>query len=507
MSTTININVKNQNKGLIDQLKLQQLVARTAHLEKESRIILEREASAERTTALATQGLDAQGNVLSGRLNVPAFRRDEIGASRTGSELVVGGVVFKYSSFRQSFNGGTDTINTDVTVSIGDIESSSPTVFTYPGITRTAVSSGSSTYVPGTPGGVTVWTDDPLAPSHISRTVPAASAFSTYTYSTFGRVDKSFYFVVPAGDGGAYLVLHINDSITRSTGTDTTTWTWDRQTTGCTHYLGWTYTVAYDVTETVEQIYGTPSESTVLERSQVLCYKIKNGAATIVTTPSQLVQLIEKYNPPPPYELNASAVTSSSYSLITREYLRGIACYIGTGGGTEVETGGTFTDRTYRYHDPNLDKPFGPNADLSLIKYLGGTAIGPTPRSTRQAWGPSFALAMDKADTDLTAEQSADYSYIENTVVGAKPRLYASPCTLSGTCPDASTVGWDQSLTRPSTLNGSISLDNFKANPKNTLSIPAYATVPGSGYDILFHTNWSDKNRCRQALSKLGLTP
>ena len=114
---------------------------------------------------------------------------------------------------------------------------------------------------------------------------------------------------------------------------------------------------------------------------------------------------------------------------------------------------------------------------------------------------------MDKAGTDLTAEQSTDYTYIENTIVGAKPRLYASPCTLSGTCPSASTVGWDESKTRPATLTATLNLDNFKANPANTLSIPAYATAPGSGYEVLFHTNWKDPARCRQALSKLGLTP
>lgn len=117
MSTNININVKNQNKGLIDQLKLQQLVARTAHLEKESRIILEREASAERTTALATQGLDAQGNVLSGRLNVPAFRRDEPAAQRRQDEYLllrphVPPIDGKFATLNKGFSKFIEALNT-----------------------------------------------------------------------------------------------------------------------------------------------------------------------------------------------------------------------------------------------------------------------------------------------------------------------------------------------------------------------------------------------------------
>lgn len=505
MSTTINVTVGGDT--LLDKLQQEQQAARQAHLEQQSRIILEREASAERTTALATQGLDAQGNVLSGRLNVPAFRRDEIGASRTGSELVVGGVVFKYTRYTGEY---TTTINTEVTVSVADVESSSPTVFTIPGQTVSVSYPQNSGTSGGGAGNVYYWSTDSNAPFFIPREPPVNSSSLTIYESFLSSVNKSFHFVVPTGDGGAYVILHINDTIDFVTITETRQYSAQRTVITCqgenfdgtkySYYKNWESIISENraVSRQVQEI---------AKRSNVLCFKVKNKAVTKVDAPAALVALVEKYNSPPPYQPNASFAYLSGLSGQNRFYnANGADCGFGT--YTLVEPlDGSITYATVNYYDPNLDKPFGPNADLSLIKYLGGTAIGPTPRSDRQAWGPSFALAMDKADTDLTAEQSTDYSYIENTVVGAKPRLYASPCTLSGTCPDASAVGWDQSLTRPSTLDGSISLDNFKANPKNTLSIPAYATVPGSGYDILFHTNWSDKNRCRQALTKLGLTP
>lgn len=83
MSTYINISDGGSN--LVNQVKVLQQAARQGQLEKENRSTLEREATQERTAALATEGRDATGAPTSGNLPRPALVRDEPIAQRIES--------------------------------------------------------------------------------------------------------------------------------------------------------------------------------------------------------------------------------------------------------------------------------------------------------------------------------------------------------------------------------------------------------------------------------------
>ena len=86
MSTNINISV-GDNK-LLEQARLQQAASRQVQLEREASQRLEAQASAERTKALATQGLDANGNPLTGAsFQAPQVERRPA-ANRFGKESV-----------------------------------------------------------------------------------------------------------------------------------------------------------------------------------------------------------------------------------------------------------------------------------------------------------------------------------------------------------------------------------------------------------------------------------
>ena len=102
MSTYINISV-GDNK-LLEQARQQQAASRQAQLEKEANQRLEAQATEERTKALATKGLDANGNPLLGTSSPqpevdrrPAANRQGYGALLTGP--------FVYASYGGSHSG------------------------------------------------------------------------------------------------------------------------------------------------------------------------------------------------------------------------------------------------------------------------------------------------------------------------------------------------------------------------------------------------------------------
>ena len=82
MSTNINISVGDSK--LLDQARLQQNASRQAQLEKEANKRLSNEAEINRVNALAAQGKDANGNIITAPGTGPKPLRDEPAAQRSG---------------------------------------------------------------------------------------------------------------------------------------------------------------------------------------------------------------------------------------------------------------------------------------------------------------------------------------------------------------------------------------------------------------------------------------